>query len=70
MRIIAEKVSPSRWAAWWNDAPSELVTSASVWGAVARLLIQSSRDVAARDLVEDKEASESGRVEMVVLVAH
>jgi hypothetical protein len=66
MRIIAEKDSSSRWAAWWEDSPGEFAKSASVLGAVARLILHSHRHVATSDLVKDEEASIGGHVEMVV----
>jgi hypothetical protein len=67
MRIIAEKDSAKRWAAWWEDSPGEFAKSGSVLGAVARLLLHSKRHVAASDLVKDEEASQGGHVEMAVL---
>ena len=66
MRIIAEQDSSTRWTAWWEDAPEETVQSASMFGAVARLLLQSpGRRVAASDLIPDGLAYEAGHVEMI-----
>lgn len=67
MRIIAEKDSAKRWAAWWEDSPGEFAKSATILGAVARLLLHSQRPVAASDLVKDEEASQGGHVELAVL---
>lgn len=67
MRIIAEQDPSHQWAAWWEDEPGEFSKSASVLGAVARLILKSqTRHVAASDLVMDSIASETGHVEMVV----
>lgn len=67
MRIIAEQDSSAHWAAWWEDEPSDFSKSASVLGAVARLLLKSeARRVSATDLVMDSEASNPGHVEMIV----
>lgn len=67
MRIIAEQDSSAHWAAWWEDEPGEFSQSASVLGAVARLLLKShARHVAASDLIMDSVASQTGHVEMIV----
>ncbi len=69
MRIIAEKDSSKRWAAWWQVEPREFAKSASALGAVARLLLHSERHVAASDLVTDAMASGGKHVEMVVVAS-
>jgi hypothetical protein len=68
MRIIAQRDKNCHWSAYWHDDPKHKSRSASVLGAIARLIISSpDRHVAFSDLVTDPMACQPGRVEMVVL---
>jgi hypothetical protein len=68
VRIIVKREKNCRWSAYWHDDPTHLHRSASVLGAVARLIINSpDRHIAVSDLVTDPMAYQPGRVEMVVL---
>ena len=67
MQIVAEKDTSSRWVAWWEEQPGEFSRSASVLGAVAKLLLTShGRHVAASDLISNAIACVDGHVEFVV----
>lgn len=68
VRIIALREKNCRWSAYWHDDPKHKFKSASVLGAIARLLINSpERHIAVSDLVTDPMACQPGRVEMVVM---
>ena len=68
VRIIAQREKNCRWSAYWHDDPELRFRSASVLGAIARLLIYSpDRHIALSDLVTDPMACQPGRVEMVVM---
>jgi hypothetical protein len=68
VRIIALRDKKCHWSAFWHDDPTTKYKSASVLGAIARLLINSpERHVACSDLVPDPMAYQRNRVEMVVM---
>lgn len=66
MRVIADRDASMHWKAWWNDMPAEYQVSASMLGAVAKLLISRGRGISAYDLVADPQASRPWHVEWAV----
>lgn len=68
MRIIVERDAASQWHAWWADQPEETFGSASIFGAVVKLLAKSgeARGVSTDDLRMDFHASGGNHIEMFV----
>ncbi len=68
LRIIALRTKEGRWLAHWQDEPSVVVSSGSMLGAAARLLIETpERGVSPKDVEIDPMAAARGREELVVI---